>query len=147
MSNKRIVFSLPDGAVGIVCPSRRFLASFDTEAQGLQAIVFLDIPADAVDVEEVDVAVLPTDRTFRDAWRRPNGGPIEADMSIAREIQTKRLNVAKLKKARNLLERETLGENVALDKTKLAAIDVAAIVSGVSTPDDLKAAWPDELDV
>lgn len=43
-------------------------------------------------IEIVDISDIPTDRTYRDAWRRSaNGGPIVIDETIAQQIDEQRM--------------------------------------------------------
>ena len=52
-----------------------------------------------------DVADVPTDRWFRDAWRRShNGGPIEIDMRAARRLQLDKIKRAVARRNRKRLE-------------------------------------------
>lgn len=60
MSDKRLIFTRPDGGVSIIVPA----PGVDMKR------VMQDIPADAVDPQIVEVADIPQDRTFRAAWKQ-----------------------------------------------------------------------------
>lgn len=138
---KRIVFTRPDGGVSIVSPSPRFLATFNTEADGLAAVKAKDVPVDAVDVVTINAADMPADRTFRDAWRQA-AGVFSIDMPKAQIIQTSRIDAARREKARDLIEREMMGEDVTAEKVTLQAINATAQIAAAQTPAALKAIWP-----
>jgi len=59
MSDKRIIFPTDDGGVAVIVPADCGLT--------IQEIAAKDVPA-GKPYKIVDVADIPTDRTFRDAW-------------------------------------------------------------------------------
>jgi hypothetical protein len=84
-----IVYTRPDdGGVSIL----RFVApQLPKEApSAYYARMAQGVPADALDVHLVDLASIPTDQTFRAAWRN-RGGQIFVDMDHARELHRDRL--------------------------------------------------------
>jgi hypothetical protein len=63
-----------------------------TEQDAVALVRDCDAPAFSTAREIVDVSEIPSDRTYRDAWRRsPNGGPIVIDQNAARAIRDERL--------------------------------------------------------
>lgn len=70
----------------------------ETEMEFAQRIAAKDVPADATEVHVVDAAAIPTDRTFRNAWKisvdAPAGQPpfavIEHDMAKCKAIAHER---------------------------------------------------------
>ena len=62
MSNQRIIYTNDEGGVSIIVPSDGALNKY-----GFEAIARKDVPA-GKPYKIVDVADIPTDRTFRDAW-------------------------------------------------------------------------------
>ena len=64
MSDKRIIYPTDDGGVAILIPAPQWLAQ---EGNTLEALVAKDVPA-GKPWQIVDVADVPTDRTFRGAW-------------------------------------------------------------------------------
>lgn len=75
MSEKRIIFTRPDGGVSIIIP-----------APGIDlARAMQDVPADAADVQVVDAAEVPNDRTFRAAWKQDQKS-LAVDVVKAKDI-------------------------------------------------------------
>jgi len=64
MSDKRIIYPTDDGGVAILIPAPEWLAK---EGNTLEALAAKDVPA-GKPWQIVDVANVPTDRTFRAAW-------------------------------------------------------------------------------
>ena len=60
--NKRIIYATPEGGVAILIPAPECL-----ETHTIEAIALKDVPA-GVPFQIVDVADVPSDRTFRAAW-------------------------------------------------------------------------------
>jgi hypothetical protein len=70
-----------------------------TDAEALDIIRDRDCGHLGTAFELLDVSDIPTDRWFRDAWRRShNGGPIYVDMRKARKIQLVKLTDAARKR-------------------------------------------------
>lgn len=59
---KRVIYRTDEGGVAIIVPSPSAV-----EKYGINAIALKDVPA-GKPFKIVDVADIPTDRTFRDAW-------------------------------------------------------------------------------
>ncbi len=97
---KRILYEI-DGQLFIVTPVINNHEDITEEAALMRAVARL--PEDAANVAVIDQSVIPTDRTFRDAWTRKKER-VEVDMPRARDI------------LRNRLREER--------KEKLAALDV-----------------------
>jgi len=60
--NQRIIYPNDDGGVSILIPAEEYLAEHTIEE-----LVAKDVPA-GKPYKIVDVADIPTDRTFRNAW-------------------------------------------------------------------------------
>ena len=60
MSNKRIIFPNDDGGVSVIIPS-------DNAGLSVEDIARKDVPAGKA-YQIVDVADVPSDRSFRNAW-------------------------------------------------------------------------------
>ncbi len=73
--DKRIIFTRPDGGVSVIVPA----PGVDMKR------VWADVPANAVDVDEVNVADIPQDRTFRNAWKKEGRKCVE-DAAKCKEI-------------------------------------------------------------
>ena len=60
--SKRIIYQTPEGGVAVIIPSDEALATYS-----INQIAKKDVPA-GLAYKIVDVADIPSDRTFRDAW-------------------------------------------------------------------------------
>jgi hypothetical protein len=60
--NQRIIYPTDDGGVAILIPTEEYLSEHTIEELAAK-----DVPA-GKPYKIVDVADIPTDRTFRDAW-------------------------------------------------------------------------------
>lgn len=58
--DKRIIYKIPEGGVGIIIPSPNC-------GMTIEQIAAKDVPA-GLEYHIVDVADIPSDRTFRNAW-------------------------------------------------------------------------------
>jgi hypothetical protein len=90
--------------------ARRFARAIQfggcTTAEALEILRDRDC-RDGTAHEVWDVSDIPTDRWFRDAWRRShNGGPISIDLEKARPIQWRRLKDAATERLKDLYQPE-----------------------------------------
>lgn len=149
MTTKRILYTRVDGGVDVLAPTASELARLMfndmTESQAIDLIKAKDVPSGAANVEVVEAATLPTDKSFRNAWVRPGFGPPAVDMPKARIIQQGRIEAARKDKMRDLLLREALGENVTALKAQVNAVNAAALVAGAANEAALKAVIPSVL--
>jgi hypothetical protein len=60
--NQRIIYPTDDGGVAIIIPTPEYL-----ETHTIEELAAKDVPT-GKPYQIVDVADIPTDRTFRDAW-------------------------------------------------------------------------------
>lgn len=154
MTDKRIIYTLPDGTVSVVVPSDDFLAEFKgTTTEALAAIRERAVPAEATNVTTVLSAVIPNDRTFRNAWTQ-GSGTVSVDMPQARVIHMNRIREVRndeLKKEDINFQRALESEDasakatVATKKQTLRDIPQSFDLSGAGTGDELDALWPSEL--
>lgn len=109
-----------------------------TTAEALEIIRDRDCAHLGTAIELWDVADIPRDRWFRDAWRRShNGGPISVNLNLAKPIQFKRAKLA--------VERENKRRADEFAKLPAVEVDWDAFRSKVSNARDeheLRAAWP-----
>lgn len=139
----RFIFTRADGRVEVMTP-----VIDDMEK------VRADIPIDAQNIQEVDAKDIPTDRTFRDAWKQGDNGLPEVDMPKARVIHMKRIREARVAvfekldldymradEAANGVEKA----DVAAKKQALRDLPVTFKLEAYETPEALKIAWPEEL--
>jgi hypothetical protein len=154
---KVIVYTRPDGEISVCHPliSQDDPPSFTIE-DAIARALSKDVPDTALDVQVIDAAELPADRTFRRAWRQSDGR-VSIDLAKARMIHLGRLRAerdAKLAATDGLMARANERGDAA-GQLKLAAqrqalrdmpIDIAAALAAAQTPEDLKAIRPAILD-
>ena len=150
----RFVWTRPDdGTTSVTGFAQSFLDKHGTPEAAMDVLLQRGaIVPDAGGVTLVDKTTVPTDRTFRDAWRH-NAGLSHVDMPLARGIHMDRI-----RRARDL-------ELTRLDKDWMRATgrrtpEAAAIeaerevlrnlpqtfdLEQYLTPEDLAAAWPARL--
>lgn len=147
----RRIIKREDGGIAVVIPAPKSRRKDEAEQTWLARVFAKATP---IDVEYVDVpaSVIPSDRTFRDAWEK-NGNGIAVNMAKAKAIHIDRWRVAR----KPLLEKLDVAFMLALeadDKIQIAEIkakkqtlrDVTKIdLSAIVNPEDLKKVWPEIL--
>lgn len=105
--------------------------------------------------QELPESAIPSDRTFRDAWKAGNG-VVEHDMAKAREIHKDRLRGMRAPKLASLdvdyIRADESGDSAkkaAIKTQKQALRDVTADprIAAAMTPEELAAIVPDALKV
>ncbi len=160
MTTKCIVYRRSDVVVEIVNPARPRMAELMGEGKTEDQAIAI-IQANALDrlqkrgfgppedLEILEAASIPQsqpgDREFRNALEKPGMGVPVVNMLKAREIHAERITTAKRLKARDLIEREMMGENVLAEKAALRAIDVQTQIAAAPKPTVLKVVWPVNL--
>ena len=141
---EKILFTRPDGGVTVVTPA---------QGVSIETVLARSIPPDATDVTVVDSAVLPSDRTYRSAWRQ-SGATVNVDMPLARDIHAERIAVAQAAEIAHLKveeRKERLRDNTAqadshaATVTALEALDLnvlATQITNAPNPTALSAIWP-----
>lgn len=81
----KIIYTRPDGGLTVVHPAKEAKLDTETEAEFVARIAAKDVPSDAVNVQFVDESVIPTDRTFRNAWKAAPGR-VEHDIPKCKEL-------------------------------------------------------------
>ena len=98
--------------------------------------------ADPMVIREISLDDLPEDRDLMDAWQ-DDGRQITVDVDKAKPLYEARAKAERLRRYRELKEREDLGEDVT---DQLAAIKaVSPDFSSATTLDELRALWPEAL--
>ena len=130
----RIIYTNSDGTVSIITPA------------GDVNNAIKDVPS-GLSYEIVEDSVIPTDRSFRNAWKQ-NSKTIETDMTKAKEIHKTNIRTARVPKLAELdIEFQRALETSADTSTIVAKKQVlrdAPSASGISTAAseaDLKAQW------
>jgi len=121
-----------------------------TEDEWLNFIVEHDIPA-GKPFEIIEDSEIPTDRTFRDAWKK-DAKKVSVDMPKARNIHMDRIREEREKKLKEIDIDINKREDTGIDTTDmrkkrqdLRDIPQKFVLSGYKTPDELKVAWPNGL--
>lgn len=78
----KIIYTRPDGGVSIMSP-----ALDNTIENSLR-----HVPEDATNVQIIDSSMVPTDRTFRNAWVAGDG-KVEHDMEKCRDLQRDKIRI------------------------------------------------------
>lgn len=139
---RKIIYTRPDGGVSIVHPVRNTLGETLTTDAEIEQRAWDKLPEDAINPQFVDESLIPTDRTFRNAWKDDNG--IKVDMSKAKDLTKDRLR----NERKPLLEAQDVAFQRALESgASTAAIvsekqrlrDITKQVDGITSLDELKA--------
>jgi hypothetical protein len=152
---KKIIYTRPDGGLSVVHPiiNTHPVPEDITEEQALKR-AWDKLPAEAINPRIVDVAAIPADRTFRDAWTFCVVKGTKVDMGKAREIHRDRLRrdraplLAQLDVA--FMKALEQGDEVAMAATvarKQALRDVTAhpAIEAAKTPEELAVVTPEAL--
>lgn len=149
---KTVAFEF-DGDTKYLCLPPGEYSDEQLEAEAARAIKNLGGDPDLIPWQIVDADTLPKDRTFRAALRVVEG-KFTVDMDHARQIHMGRIRLIR-NAALTALDVETMkaigkGDNVSRDfiesqKQALRNIPQTIDLSKATTPDELKAIWPEEL--
>jgi len=133
----RVIIKNPDGSVGILVPSPKAGITLDE-------IIAKDVPSGAVH-EVVPLGVVPTDRTFRNAWQHD----LTVDMPKARVIWEDKLREDRKAVLADLdvdyQRADEAGDQaekarIAALKTTLRDAPADPRIAAATTPEELKAA-------
>lgn len=122
----------------------------ETEDEFIARIRAKDVPADATDVQIVDAAAIPADRTFRNAWKHDKG-TVSVDMVKAtgiykdklRELRAPKLAALDADYMKALESGDTAKmQTVATKKQALRDVTADPGLTAAKTPDELKAVIP-----
>ncbi len=139
----------PDGKVTLTYPNYAIAETDEEKEALLQKAIEVNGFSEYLLIERSSI---PSSRVFRRAWRRIDGG-VSVDMEAAKNIQRDRWRTARTPLLAALdVEWQRASEN---DDTSAKAIIVAnkntlravtdTDLSGVSTPEELAAVWPECL--
>jgi hypothetical protein len=138
---RKIIFTNSDGGLSVVTPVRN---PYDTSLDDaeIEQRAWDKLPEDAINPHFVDAADIPTDRTFRNAWK--NEGGIKVDMGKAKDLTKDRLR----NERKPLLETQDVAFQRALEsgastteivKEKQRLRDITKQVDALTSLDELKA--------
>lgn len=156
--SKVLTYQRADGGISVVHPTPENLAKHGGDANAaLLAQQSKVVPVDATNPEIIDLASLPTDRKFRNAWKQ-GVAAVDVDMPQARVIhmdkirEHRRRQFLKLDEVRRNAEDD--GDATALTAAKAKRVlfkDIpqtsqeATDITAATTPSALDAIWPTTL--
>lgn len=152
--NKRILYTRPDGGVSVVVPAINFDEPAMTEDQAVARALAKSIPADATSAQVVDTAVVPTDRTFRNAWEQ-TGSAIVHNIAKCRTLWRQKMRAHRATRwplwDAEYLKADEDGNVVrkaqlAAKRQQLRDVTAHPDIDAATTPDALRLAWPAILD-
>jgi len=130
----KIIYTNSDGTVSIITPA------------GDVNNAIKDVPS-GLSYEIVEDSAIPTDRSFRNAWKQ-NSKTIETDMAKAREIHKTNIREARVAKFAELdvefqkaLETSSSTTDIVAKKQALRDAPAASGISTAASEADLKAQW------
>jgi len=130
----KIIYTNSDGTVSIIIPA------------GDVNDAIKDVPS-GLSYEIVEDSAIPTDRSFRNAWKQ-NGKTIETDMTKAKEIHKTNIRTARETKLAELdiefqraLETSADTSTIVAKKQTLRDAPSASGISTAASEADLKAQW------
>lgn len=130
----KIIYTNSDGTVSIIIPA------------GDVNDAIKDVPS-GLSYEIVEDSAIPTDRSFRNAWKQ-NGKTIETDMTKAKEIHKTNIRAARETKLAELdiefqraLETSADTSTIVAKKQTLRDAPSASGISTAASETDLKAQW------
>lgn len=138
---KAAVYTRPDGGISIFFPA---------DESKLDALMARAIPAEATNVRVIEHTEIPTDRSFRNAWKHD----FSVDMPKARDIWRNKIRQVRQPKLTALdVDYQRADErNDVLEKQRITTLkqrlrDLPAdpAIDAAQTPEELKAFWPSDL--
>ena len=130
----KIIYTNSDGTVSIITPA------------GDVNNAIKDVPS-GLSYEIVEDSAIPTDRSFRNAWKQ-NSKTIETDMTKAKEIHKDKIRTARTPKLAELdiefqkaLETSSSTTDIVAKKQLLRDAPAASGISTAASEADLKAQW------
>ena len=142
----KIIYTNSDGTVSIVQPILTEINPNTGKPFTIEEIAEKDIEK-GISYEIVDDSAIPTDRSFRDAWKQ-NDKTIETDIDKAKEIHKTNIREARTSKLQELdiefqKAQETSADtsDIVAKKQALRDAPAAAEISTAATETDLKAQW------
>ena len=148
---RKIIYMRPDGGLSVVHPVRNThpVPESITDAE-IEQRAWDKLPADAINPVFVDPSEIPSDRTFRNAWKQ-NAGKVEHDMAKCRDLWRAHLRVLRKPKLEALdaeyMRADEIGDTglkaqIAAQKQVLRDVTVDPAIDAAQTPQALKQFLP-----
>lgn len=147
---KKIIYTRPDGGLSVVHPVRNTIGETLTTDAEIEQRAWNKLPKNAINPQWIDPGAIPTDRTFRNAWKESGAG-IAVDLPKAREIHRNKLRGLRKPKMDALdiayMRADELGDTtekqrIAVLKQALRDVTADPAILTASTPEELKAVLP-----
>ena len=140
---RKIIFTRSDGGISVVHPVRNTLGETLTTDADIEQRAWDKLPDDAINPQYVDESVIPTDRTFRNAWTVEAGNVI-VDIGKAKSLTKNRLRAERkpLLEAQDVMFQralETGASTAAIVSEKQRLRDITKQLDALTSLDELKA--------
>ena len=142
----RIIYTNSDGTVSILQPILTEINPNTGNPFTIEEIAGKDVP-DGTSYEIVDDSVIPTDRSFRDAWKQ-NNKTIETDMAKAKEVHKTNIRNARTLKFAELdvefqkaLETSSSTTDIVTKKQALRDAPADSGITSATSEAELKSQW------
>tara|TARA_R100000773_G_C4207088_1_gene107670 strand:- start:63 stop:530 length:468 start_codon:yes stop_codon:yes gene_type:complete len=142
----RIIYTNSDGTVAILQPILTEINPKTGNVFTIEEIAAKDVPS-GTSYEIVDDSQIPTDRSFRDAWKQ-NNKTIETDMAKAKEIHKTNIRNARIPKLAELdiefqqaLEKSVSTTDIVSKKQALRDAPADSAIEAATDEAELKAQW------
>ena len=140
IADKRIIYTAADGSTSIVIPSPEWGGTMAELAAHLGLTEYT----------ESDVSAIPSDRTFRNAWK----ADLSTDIAKAKNILRDKIRAIRAPILADL-DAEYMRADEADDNTKKTTVrnkkqvlrdaPAAPAIDAAATPEQLKSAWPVDI--
>lgn len=149
---KAIIYTRPDGGLTVVRPTRNTYPAPETLTDDeIVERAWKRLPADAVSPAVVEESAIPTDRTFRGAWKEVDGS-VEHDMDKCREIHKDRLRALREPLFEVLdvafmraIEQGLPTTEIVAEKQALRDVTIDPAIATAASPEELKSVVPEVL--
>lgn len=128
----------------------------DKEDEFYKSFIMSSVPDDAINSREIPEEGIPSDRLFRDAWCDATPEPkVDFDMEKCKTIHMDRIRHMRNKKLSKLdvdlmiaqeQDKSSDVDTIKAEKQRLRDIPKNFDMTSASTPEQLKALWPENID-
>lgn len=142
MSEKRIIYTNPQGGVSIVTPSPEYLLT-----HSIRELIAKDVPAGS-DVEIIDSFDIPSDATFRNAWEK-SGKVITTNLEKAKAVAHEHRRLARSAEFAPLdieatIPSKAIQAEAAREAVRKKYADMQTAIDAATSVEQLKALLPKE---
>lgn len=150
---KCLIYEDDNGQCRIIVPNPEFKQAWESEQAAIGRLVSITVP-DIIELIACTPDKIPTDLTFRDAWRKGNkDNPIRVDLEKAIEIHRGRIKKAadaKIDSLQSELKIATLNQNLPEQVALKATMAILAKIHNLNLThcksiEDVKYSIPKEL--